>query len=192
MAEEEKSEQPASPPASPAEGEASPPPPPELPKPRPEGEPDGASKLRDLIETKLTELVGGYAVDPNGSYVIGLESARIFVVPAWLEDDTTVARVFAITNLDVPVTADLTSFLLSKNMEFVLGAFALDVTNGAVWFNHNLMADHMTPQEFEATLGAVAQTADRYDDEIKERFGGRLYIEDAGQATPTPASPGYL
>jgi hypothetical protein len=164
----------------------------ELPKPRPDGEPDGLVKVREAIEAKLTELVGTYAVDPNGSYVIGLESARVFVVPSWLEDGTTVARVFAITNLDVPVTAELTSYLLSKNLEFVIGAFAIDVENGAVWFNHNLMADHMSPDELEMTLGAVAQTADDYDDEIKGRFGGRLYVEASDKAVPAPASPGYL
>jgi hypothetical protein len=182
MAEEQKSEQP---------GEADAPAQ-EFPKPRPEGEPEGVAKVREVIEAKLIELVGGYAVDPNGSYVIGLESARVFVVPAWLEDDIVVARVFAITNLDVPVTAELTSYLLSKNMEFVIGAFALDVSNGAVWLNHNLMADHMSPEELAMTLGAIAQTADAIDDEIKERFGGRLYIEDSGKAVPTPATPGYL
>ncbi|MEA2433616.1 MAG: hypothetical protein QOG54_1073 [Actinomycetota bacterium] len=165
---------------------------PELPKPRPAGEPEAVAKVREVIEAKLVELVGGYAVDPNGSYIVGLESARVFVVPAWLDDDSIVARVFAITNLDVPVSAELTSFLLGKNMDFVLGAFALDVENGAVWLNHNLMANPMSPEELGAVLGAIAHTADQYDDEIKERFGGRLYIEEPGKSVPTPATPGYL
>jgi hypothetical protein len=50
----------------------------------------------------------------------------------------------------------------------------------------------MTAEELEITLAAVAQTADRYDDEIKSRFGGRLYIEDPEQTAPPPANPGYL
>ena len=50
----------------------------------------------------------------------------------------------------------------------------------------------MAPEEFEATLAAVAETADRYDDEIKERFGGRLYVEAPGLAVPSPPSAGYL
>lgn len=162
-------------------------------KPRPAGEPDGVGKLRDMIESALAEMGdSGYGVDENGSYVLGLESARIFVVPAWLEDETTVARVFAVTNLGVPVTAELTSYLLQKNLEFVFGGFALDVDEGAVWFNHNLLGGHMTPAELEATVGAVATTADRYDDEIKSRFGGRLYIESPEEGIPAPTMPGYL
>jgi hypothetical protein len=164
----------------------------ELPKPRPAGEPPAVAALRETIETKLALVAGGYGVDPQGSYVLGVESARVFIVPTWLDEKTTVARVFAVTNLAVPVTAELTSYLLAKNLEFVLGCFALDVDEGAVWFNHNLLGEHMTAEELEITLAAVAQTADRYDDEIKSRFGGRLYIEDPEQTAPPPANPGYL
>ena len=162
------------------------------PKPRPKGEPEGVARLRDMIESTLTEMAGNYAVDERGSYVLGLESARVFIVPAWLDEETTVARVFAVTNLAVPVTAELTSYLLTKNLEFVFGSFALDVDEGAVWFNHNLLGDHMTPAELEATVGAVASTADRFDDEIKTRFGGRLYIESPEEGIPAPTMPGYL
>ena len=149
-------------------------------------------KVRELIETTLTGIVDGYAVDEQGNYVLGLESARVFVVPAWVEEDKTVIRVFAITNLDVPVTAELTQYLLEKNMEFVFGGFALDVQHGAVWFNHNLLGDFTASEELAATMAAVAQTADDFDDEIKSRFGGRLYVETPESAVPSPSSPGYL
>ncbi len=161
-------------------------------KPRPTGEPATVARLREAIETALGKLGGTYAVDQHGSYVLGLESARVFIVPTWLENESTVARVFAITNLGVPITAELTSYLLSKNLEFVFGGFALDVDEGAIWFNHNLLGEHMTPEELEATVAAVAETADRFDDEIKNRFGGRLYIEAPEEGIPSPTMPGYL
>lgn len=164
------------------------------PAPRPEGEPEGVAALRETIEKTLTGAVGGYVVDDRSNYLIGLDSARVFVVPTWMDGDevVTVARIFAITNLDVPVTAEFTLWLLTRNLEFVFGAFALDVEAGAVWFNHNLLGGHLEGPELEAALHAVAQTANRFDDEIKERFGGRLYIEAPGEAGPTPPAPGYL
>jgi hypothetical protein len=162
------------------------------PKPRPKGEPPEAVKLREKIEATLADMMERYVVDENGAYVLGAESARIFVVPAWLEGGPSVIRVFAITNLDVPITSELTSYLLTTNLEFVFGAFALDVTNGAVWFNHNLLGDYTAPEELEATIAAVAQTADQHDDEIKARFGGRLYVEAPAESVPTPPAPGYL
>ena len=162
------------------------------PSPRPAGEPPGVVKVREQIEATLEKMVETYATDAHGNYALGLESARVFVVPTWVEDDRTVVRVFAITNLDVPVSAELTKYLLEKNMEFVFGGFALDADNGAVWFNHNLLGDFMTPEELETTLAAVAETADRFDDEIKGSFGGRLYVESPNEAVPSPAAPGYL
>lgn len=145
-----------------------------------------------MIEAKVAEIAGGYMVDKNGSYVLGLQTARTFIVPTWLENGATVVRVFAITNLGVPVTAELTQWLLQKNLEFVFGAFALDVENGAIWFNHNLLGQFAAPEELEATIAAVIETANRFDDEIKARFGGRLYVEEAGETLPPPTAPGYL
>ena len=164
----------------------------EQPRPRPKGEPEKVVELRGMIENKLADLVDRYFVDEHGNYVLGIATARVFIVPTWIEKGSTVVRVFAITNLDVPVTAELTTYLLEKNLEFVFGGFALDAKAGAVWFNHNILGDFAHPGQLEATLAAVAQTADEYDDEIKERFGGRLYVETKDEAVPTPATPGYL
>ncbi|MGH2806837.1 MAG: T3SS (YopN, CesT) and YbjN peptide-binding chaperone 1 [Actinomycetota bacterium] len=162
------------------------------PRPRPEGEPSAVVKLRELIESTLDGMVDTYATDDNGNYVLGLESARVFVVPAWVDETHTVIRVFAITNLEVPITAELTRYLLEKNMEFVFGGFAIDVEHGAVWFNHNLLGEFVAREELEATMAAVAHTADEYDDEIKASFGGRLYVEGPAATVPSPPAPGYL
>ena len=162
------------------------------PAPRPTNEPEAITSVRATIELKLKDMLDRYVVDERGNYVFGLESALVYVVPAWLESKTTVVRVFAITNLDVPVTPELTLDLLEKNLDFVLGAFALDAGHGAVWFNHNLLGEFLAPDELEATLAAVAETANKYDDEIKERFGGRLYAESPERSVPPPHTPGYL
>jgi hypothetical protein len=162
------------------------------PKPRPKGEPAHVTEQREKIEKTLGELYHGYGVDPNGMYVLALETARVFIVPTWLDDDTTVIRLFAITNLDVPITSELMGYLLAKNLEFVFGAFALDEDQGAVWFTHNLLGEFAAPEEIEAALVAVSQTADEHDNEIKALFGGRLYTDAPEDAVPSPAVPGYL
>ena len=163
----------------------------DLPKPRPKGEPANVVKVREMVEATLVP-TGGYLIDDHGNYVVGKDSARTFIVPTWIENGAAVVRVFAITNVGVPVTAELTRWLLKKNLEFVFGAFALDVEHGAVWFNHNLLGDFTAPPELEATISAVIETADRFDDEIKTNFGGRLYVEGDDAALPPPSSAGYL
>ncbi len=162
------------------------------PRPRPTGEPAKVTAVRELIEQTLEKLGISYVVDDRSNYVVGVESARVFIVPTWMDDGPTVIRIFAITNLDVPVTADLTGHLLAKNLDFVLGAFALDKDKGAIWFNHNLLGEFAAPDELEAALAAVAHTADGLDDEIKGRFGGRLYTDAPDSAVPPPPTPGYL
>jgi type III secretion system-like peptide-binding chaperone len=162
-----------------------------LPKPRPPGEPANIVKLREMIEAELVKLVDFYA-EQDGSYVIGYQSARVFVVPAWLQGGATVIRIFSITNLDVPVSGELATFLMTKNLDFVAGAFALDAAAGAVWFNHNLLGEYVMPEELQAAIVMVAETADEYDDQIKAQFGGRLYIESPDDAIAPPSTPGYL
>ncbi|HVF52876.1 MAG TPA: hypothetical protein VNC78_04630 [Actinomycetota bacterium] len=178
---------PASPPAasSPSEAEA------KHPKPRPPGEPAEIVELRELIEAELAKLVEMYGAH-GGSYLLGFQSARVFVVPAALESGATVIRVFAITNVDVPVSAGLNEYLVTKNLDFVCGSFALDAEHGAVWFNHNLLGKFAQPEELQATIVMIAETADRFDDEIKSTFGGRLYAESPDQAIAPPNTPGYL
>ena len=61
----------------PAEGDG------KLPKPRPKDEPDKVVELRGLIEAKLAELVDQYFVDEHGNYIVGIASARVFIVPTW-------------------------------------------------------------------------------------------------------------
>ena len=92
----------------------------------------------------------------------------------------------------MPVTGQLSGYLLEKNLNFVLGSFALDAEKGAVWFNHNLLGQYLDPDELEATVAAVAQTANELDDEIKDRFGGRLFAEQPSDSISPPSTPGYL
>ncbi|HEX3327331.1 MAG TPA: YbjN domain-containing protein [Actinomycetota bacterium] len=162
------------------------------PSPRPPGEPQAATRVREMIEATLAGMIDRYVIDDFGSYVFGFDSARVFVVPTWVEEGPCVIRVFAITNMDVPLSGALTSYLLEKNLEFVFGGFALDAPRGAVWFNHNLLGEFTTPEAFEATVAAVAETANEYDDIICNRFGGRLYTDETSRSVPTPATPGYL
>jgi hypothetical protein len=162
------------------------------PKPRPKGEPEAMIKLRETIETQLAGMTESYEVDDNGSYVLPLQTCPAFVVPTWIPEGPSVVRIFAITNLGVPVTAELTSYLLTKNLDFVFGAFGVEVEDGAVWFVHNILGEYLDPQELEASLGAVATTADEYSQEIKDKFGGRLYKEAPDESLPTPPAPGYL
>ena len=47
-----------------------------------------------------------------------------------------------------------------------------------VWLAHNLLGDHLDPEELIATLGLLGRTADRIDDELKGDFGGQRFNDN--------------
>ena len=150
---------------------------------------------RARVESVLHAMFPSTASLPDGGYAVDAGSVRVFV-GVRLVDEAVAVRVFSITNVDVPVDGDLPRFLLGLNHTFALGRFSLDAERRAVWFDHVLTADDLDDGTLSRTIGAVAATADRYDDEIKARFGGRTFREEGSpveQATAaTDMAGGYL
>jgi hypothetical protein len=137
--------------------------------------------LREKLEGYLAEHFGTYVVDRDGDFHVDYESARVFVCPRDWQGKRTVVSIFSVTNVDVPITEELTHFLVAENLSLLFGHFALrDAENeplGDVWFAHTLLGDFLDADELVTALSSVARTANKYDDIIKARFGGRLYTE---------------
>ncbi len=51
--------------------------------------------------------------------------------------------------------------------------------DGEVWLAHNLLGDHLDNAELIASVGMIAVVADRIDDELQKRFGGRRWRDPA-------------
>jgi hypothetical protein len=130
------------------------------------------------IEPVLATMFPSVETLPDGGWAIDTGSARVFVTIRLGDGGAVLVRVLSITNLDVPVDGDLPAFLLSSNFSMALGRFSLDLEHRAVWFDHVLTADDLDDTTLGRTISAVAATADRYDDEIKQRFGGRTFREE--------------
>jgi hypothetical protein len=108
-----------------------------------------------------------------------------------------VVRVFAVTNLGVAVTPQLALFLARLNFGLVFGRFSLDVDHDAVWFDETLLGDRATDEDLAFAVRIVATTADKWDDQIKQMFGGvigaDLQVSEARQPPPPkPGEGGYL
>ena len=74
------------------------------------------------------------------------------------------------------LTPELTKFLLDENSKMRFGAFAIDA-EGEVVFRHCIAGSTCDKEELETSVGAVAQTADEYDDQIVQRWGGQRALE---------------
>ena len=132
---------------------------------------------RTQLEEQLKEIGVTYDVDRDGDFAVTRGNSITFVRP--LEHDGgTLVRIWAITNVNLTLTDELTRFLLTENASVGFGGFEAD-ESGKVAFSHTLLGgqDVLQRHELEAALAGVASAADRYNDEIKVRFGGKLFGE---------------
>lgn len=132
-----------------------------------------AERLRRQLEQQLTDSGIPFSVDRNGDLAVALENATTYVRPRD-QGARTVVRIWAITNVDVKLTDELTRFLVSENAKLAFGGFEIHEA-GRVAFSHTLLGDFLQRAELEVAVAAVATTADRYAAEIKSRFGGKLF-----------------
>jgi hypothetical protein len=156
---------------------------------RPTGAENDLGATRARVEQVLTAMFGQVNELEDGGYAVDAGSVRVFVVPRLVEGSVLV-RVFSITNLDVPLDGDLPAFLLGLNFSMGVGRFSVDANHRAVWFDHVLGVDELADAVLARTVAVVAQTADRFDDEIKTRYGGRTFREEGSPVEAAKLEPG--
>jgi hypothetical protein len=163
-----------------------------------------AEDLRDHVGHLLRSILGGYEVDAFGNFTFTHEDARVFVTVGGSPIGPTVG-VFSVTNLEIDLTPALAAFLLATNHTLGFGAFSYDPPNRAVWLRYTLLGTTLDGPELQSAVAAVATTAARLDDHIRDRFGGRTFQEVPGEvqrrmeppSTPQdpqapPGATGYL
>ena len=140
-------------------------------------EPDAVAALRTALKAHLENDFPGVEVDKDGDFVVQRGSARVFIRPVEQKGRTFV-RIVSVTNVGVTIDGELTRFLATENADLAFGKFSLDDQDGSsVHFTHTLLGDFLNRDELAVAVGAVAETANEYDDTIKSRFGGRLFTD---------------
>ncbi len=132
--------------------------------------------LREHVGGLLRAILGGYEVDAFGNYTFSHEGARVFVTVGATPIGPQVG-VFSVTNLEVDLSPPLARFLLTTNHTLGFGAFSYDPSNQAVWLRHTLLGTTLDGPELQSAVAAVATTAAKVDDSIREQFGGRTFSE---------------
>lgn len=143
---------------------------------------------RARVEAVLRQMFPEVAELPDGGgFAVDVGSVRVFAQTRMV-DTSAMVRVFSITNVAVPADQGLAQFLLGLNFTLALGRFSYDAGNRAVWCDHVLTADELDDTTLARAVSAVASTADRFDDEIKARFGGRTFREEGSPVEQVPAA----
>lgn len=141
-------------------------------------------EVRDLVQRELMELIGRIELDRDGDFSFTFDSAQVFIGirPHELKRDvqSTLVRVFSITNVDVPISAELYRFIALRSADYVfgsLGAIEDGDSTARIVFKHTLLGDYLDPEEIAAAVMLVALGADEVDDEITKMFGGTRFTD---------------
>ncbi|MCC7540840.1 MAG: YbjN domain-containing protein [Deltaproteobacteria bacterium] len=130
------------------------------------------------VATWMREVYGEAVSFDESRPVLGLGfgSARVEVrVEAWGADDA-VIRARSVVVRDARVDAELMRFLLRANDDCLFGAFGLE-ENGSVVFQHTIVGSTCNPPELRSTVMGVLSAADRFDDEIVGKWGGKRAVD---------------
>ncbi len=126
-------------------------------------------KVVPLMKELFGEMVS--VRDDRPAFGVRMGSAWVQTwVSAWGDDDATVTTRSWLTT-GTELTVDLARFLLNANDEMRFGAFGVD-KDGDTFFEHTILGSTASKAELKASILAVANTADDYDDDIVSRFGG--------------------
>lgn len=133
--------------------------------------------LGERIGRHLRGSFTGVSIDDGGDFAVPFESVITWVRPARWTDGRTVARLWSITNVDVPDDGKLTRFLLTSNADIVFGGFRLDRSVPAVLLVHYLLGEYLNREELVTAVAAVSTQANLYAPKIRARFGGHFFGE---------------
>lgn len=135
-------------------------------------------EIYNRVDGFLQQVFGEMVRKPGDRPVFLLQMGTTvthIVVAPWSEDDA-VVLVRAYVNYGADLTPDLLKFLLNENASMRFGAFGID-DDGDIFFEHSIVGATCDKEEIKASALAVASTADRYDEQIMERWGGVREID---------------
>lgn len=130
------------------------------------------------VASWLEEMFDGdiEAQEDDPIFLLTYESTALMVAVYPFGDDDAVIATRAIVVRSPKLNKDLLYFLLRKNDDVLFGAFGID-DDDDIFFEHAIVGSTADKAGFEASIASVAATADEYDDEIAERWGGQLALE---------------
>jgi hypothetical protein len=134
---------------------------------------EAQKQVYEKITPWMKEIFGEFAVPrenlPNFGIRIGSAYSQVAVTP-WGDDDATICA-FSWVVTGPEMNADLMRFLLKANYDMRFGAFGVDEA-GDICFSQTIVGSTCDKEELKATVMAVINIADEYDDKIIAQWGG--------------------
>ena len=140
------------------------------------------TKIDDVkakIQRMLTNRFGSVRIDKDGDFIVKNESAVVFVgVRLWGDEDVIVSFRCPLIH-DVEITDALCRWVAIEGQNYVLGSCWInpddDGKTGWVYFRTNILGNDLDESELFESLDAIAFTGNSLDDELFQKFGGKMF-----------------
>jgi hypothetical protein len=133
-------------------------------------------QVYDKVHAWLKELYGDLSVEASEKYPsldVETTRGRLSVwVGDWKEKGEAVVQVYTYVVREPPITVELLTYLLQENNKLRVGGFCLDGDKD-VLFRHSMLGATCDKPELTAACQAILAAADRWNEEILSRFGGK-------------------
>jgi hypothetical protein len=111
---------------------------------------------------------------PGLGMFMGSALVEVLIFP-WDGDDAIInTRSHVVTGAELK--PDLMRYLLEENAKMVFGAFGIS-PDSEILFEHSIVGSTCDMKELEASVKAVMEIADDYDDKIVDRWGGKRALD---------------
>lgn len=132
----------------------------------------------EKVVTWIQEIFGKYPCArqdfPGLGMFVGSALVEILVFP-WDENDAVInTRSYVVVGAELK--PELMRYLLEENAKMIFGAFGISPDN-EILFEHSIVGSTCSMKELEASVKAVMEIADEYDDKIVDHWGGKRALD---------------
>jgi hypothetical protein len=138
--------------------------------------------VRSKVQQILTEELGSVRIGRDGTVMLENESAAIFIdVIDWGDGDT-IVKVISPMLSDVRLTPEVFRWVAVEGQQLWFGHARVslsdgDTSVGTIGFEWDLLGNTLDPDELMAAVRSVAIGANKLDDELQAKFGGKRWAD---------------
>lgn len=129
-------------------------------------------QVRDYLSELFDEVAHE---ESNGHFYVQYGSTVLEIGVETYGPEEVLVQLIAYCVQDAQIDEELCEALLALNHSLPVGAFSL--VESDVFFSHTLLGHKLDRKNLLTAIGAVATTADDYDDRIVSKFGGKRALD---------------